>query len=200
MQKIMFSTRYGLEQATIAGNKTMTRRIIPIDLYNQTDWKAFAEGDFEVVVDGEGYYHDIRNCGKYRVGEEVAIAQSYRTLSESGYLEPGLDYACESSAGYNNKMFVLAKLMPHRIRFTNIRAERMQDISNEDCIKEGIGKYRILNDKHLYFGFPDNKYDNRVYAFPSPRQAFAELIKRTCGSKAWCDNPWTFVYEYKLVK
>ena len=70
MKKIMFSERYGLEQAVLAGTKTMTRQIVPIDLYNQTDWKAFADGDFEAVVDGEGYYHDIRNCGKYHIGED----------------------------------------------------------------------------------------------------------------------------------
>jgi len=196
MQKIMFSTRYGLEQATIAGNKTMTRRIIK---GNFECIKAYhANGDWHFIADTEeGDSVELKPL--YGIGERVAIAQSYRTLSESGYLEPGLDYACESSAGYNNKMFVLAKLMPHWIQFTNIRVERMQDISKADCIKEGIKKYHIL-DKHCHYGFPDNNYDDRSYAYPTPQQAFAELIKRTCGSRVWRENPWTFAYEYSLVK
>lgn len=194
----MFSTRYGLEQATIAGDKTMTRRIIK---GNFECIKAYhANGDWHFIADTEeGDSVELKPL--YGIGERVAIAQSYRTLNESEYLAPEwLDHTCEAPAGYNNKMFVRAVLMPHWIQIANIRAERMQDISNEDCLKEGIGKYRILNDKHLYYGFPDNNYDNRVYAYPTPRQAFAELIKRTCGSRAWRENPWTFVYEYSLVK
>ena len=82
MKKIMFSDRYGLTEAVLKGRKTMTRRIVPIGLYNQTDWKAISEGDYEAVVDGEGYYHDIRLCGQYQIGEEVAVAQSYSNLRE----------------------------------------------------------------------------------------------------------------------
>ena len=142
MNKIMFNDRYGLTQAVLDGKKTMTRRIVPIDLYNQTDWKAVAEGDLEAVVDGEGYYHDIRNCGKYRVGEEVAIAQSYEAIGLTFISPPDTQWGCTyEMQGYGNKMFVRADLMPHRIRITNIKVERLQDISDEDCLKEGVEKW-----------------------------------------------------------
>ena len=202
MKKIMFSERYGLEQAVLAGTKTMTRRIIPIDLYNQTDWKAVAEGDFEAVVDGEGYYHDIRNCGKYRVGEEVAIAQAYQTLRWPAL--PGIDWKAITdevthSKGWTNKMFVKAEYMPQRIRITGIKVERLQDISDEDAMREGIRQSVVeYGDKKIvqwtYFGEKITTWYN------SPREAFAALIDRISGRGTWQRNPWVYAYTFELIK
>ena len=226
MKKIMFSERYGLEQAVLAGTKTMTRRIIPIDLYNQTDWKAVAEGDFEAVVDGEGYYHDIRNCGKYRVGEEVAIAQAYQTLRWPAL--PGIDWKAITdevthSKGWTNKMFVKAWYMPHRIRITGVKVERLQDISEEDCQREGIVPFtwrqwleQDINDlspqkykdwdvwtlPKFIDGLSDpwKESDPDEYIAKEPRTAFAVLISKLMGIKTWEQNPWVYAYEFKLLK
>lgn len=202
MKKIMFNDRYGLTDAVLRGDKTMTRRIVPIDLYNQTDWKAVAEGDFEAVVDGEGYYHDIRNCGKYRVGEEVAIAQAYQTLRWPAL--PGIDWKAITdevthSKGWTNKMFVKAEYMPHRIRVTNIKVERLQDISDEDAMREGIRQSVIeYGDKKIvqwtYFG------EKITTWFDSPREAFAALIDRISGRGTWKSNPWVVVYQFHLQR
>lgn len=215
MKKIMFSERYGLEHAVLAGTKTMTRRIIPIDLYNQTDWKAVAEGDFEAVVDGEGYYHDIRNCGKYRVGEEVAIAQSYETLanshycSELGMMDSPTTFKKEFCGnGWGNKMFVKAEYMPHRIRITGIKVERLQDISDEDCLREGVYKHNAAPDalgmdryKFIAYAYNATPGKNiKRWWFQTPREAFAALIDRISGRGTWQSNPWVYVYTFELIK
>ena len=209
MKKIMFSERFGLEQAVLAGTKTMTRRIIPIDLYNQTDWKAVAEGDFEAVVDGEGYYHDIRNCGKYHIGEEVAIAQPYKNdgvLTYNAYnedgtaREDGLQRHKEmlESKGYCNKMFVKAEYMPHRIRITGIKVERLQDITEQECICEGIKiKKGNRNGERPFGEFTFDGWDD--YSFTA-REAFAALIDRISGRGTWQSNPWVYVYTFELIK
>ena len=210
MKKIMFNDRYGLTKAVLDRKKTMTRRIIPIDLYNQTDWKAFSEGDYEAVVDGEGYYHDIRNCGKYHIGEEVAIAQPYKNddvLTYNAYnedgtaREDGLQRHKEmlDSKGYRNKMFVKAEYMPHRIRITGIKAERLQDISDEDAMREGIRQSVVeYGDKKIvqwtYFG------EKITTWFDSPREAFAALIDRISGRGTWQRNPWVYAYTFELIK
>ena len=209
MKKIMFSERYGLEQAVLAGTKTMTRRIIPIDLYNQTDWKAVADGDFEAVVDGEGYYHDIRNCGKYHIGEEVAIAQPYKNddvLTYNAYnedgtaREDGLGRHKEmlGSKGYRNKMFVKAEYMPHRIRITGIKVERLQDITEQECICEGIKiKKGNRNGERPFGEFTFDGWDD--YSFTA-REAFAALIDRISGKGTWQRNPWVYAYTFELIK
>ena len=211
MKKIMFNDRYGLMGAVLRGDKTMTRRIVPIDLYNQTDWKAVSEGDFEAVVDGEGYYHDIRNCGKYRVGEEVAIAQAYQTLRWPAL--PGIDWKAITdevthSKGWTNKMFVKAEYMPYRIRITNIKVERLQGISEEDAMREGIFKYDkppLHHEMDMVAPWPPyiRPYkwdsDNLVYRC-NARAAFAYLIDKISGGGTWNRNPWVFAYEFELVR
>lgn len=209
MKRIMFSERFGLEQAVLAGTKTMTRRVVPIDLYNQTDWKAVAEGDFEAVVDGEGYYHDIRNCGKYHIGEEVAIAQPYKNdgvLTYNAYnedgtaREDGLQRHKEmlDSKGYRNKMFVKAEYMPHRIRITNIKVERLQDITEQECICEDIKiKKGNRNGERPFGEFTFDGWDD--YSFTA-REAFAALIDRISGRGTWQSDPWVYAYTFELIK
>ena len=101
--------------------------------------------------------------------------------------------------GWGNKMFVKAEYMPHRIRITNIRAERLQDISEEDCLKEGIKFDFLYDEKFPYFFTVQNKHKSR-WNFRTAKEAFAALIDKTSGKGTWDKNPWVFVYEFELVK
>lgn len=92
-------------------------------------------------------------------------------------------------------MFVRADLMPHRIRITNVRVERLQDISDEDCLREGIEEHL----KGVQYGFTSNIGYVGQYPFTTPREAFALLIDKISGKGTWESNPWVFVYEFKLI-
>lgn len=226
MKKIMFNDRYGMTQAVLDGKKTMTRRIIPIGLYNQTDWKAVEEGDYEAVVDGNGDYHDIRCCGRYQIGETVAIAQAYGAIRwpSLSYTEfkPIYDEIIHSK-GWKNKMFVKAKYMPYRIRITDIKVEKLQDISIEDCEKEGIihVNWRQYLKQDIDDFSPQPYKDHHVWTLPifeesfldswaeqkqgefaavSPDIAFAVLIDNISGKGTWMRNPWVFAYEFELTQ
>lgn len=176
MKKIMFNDRYGLTQAVLDGRKTMTRRIVP---------DGTPLGNWEETV----------KKSRYKVGEIVAVAQSYHALNKAGYVAPEwLDHTCESSAGYENKMFVRADLMPHRIRITNIKVERLQDISHEDCLKEGI-----LYQDGYFCGYKVSA-PNMAFGAMTAQQAFAALIDKVSGEGTWDSNPYVFVYEFELLK
>lgn len=193
MKKIIFSERYGLQQAVLDGTKTMTRRIVPEG--------TICMGQMEVGILGGNLADRIKDHSLYLWHEEVAVAQSYRTLIETGYLaderEDGwVNEKYIVSAGFRNKMFVKAKYMPHRIRITSIRIERLQDISEEDCLREGVEKWI---DCYIVSGIMENHGKNNV-CFDSPREAFASLIDRISGRGTWQRNPWVFVYEFELIK
>jgi hypothetical protein len=66
---------------------------------------------------------------RYRKGETVAIAMTYKELGMKDK---------KHKAGYKNKMFVSPELMPYRIKITGVKTERLQDISVEDCYLEGV--------------------------------------------------------------
>lgn len=213
MQKIMFNDRYGLTQAVIEGRKTMTRRIIPREFFT-LQWDVSGEKDL-VFENADGDMVDIRRSRytKYKVGEVVAVAQRYADIPDLA--EQARDPFSETyfeeedigdEPGWCNKMFVKAELMPHRIRITGVRCERLQDISDEDCIKEGIfvNEYVGNGKKCHHYGF-DGFFDETAGWFArgwynTPREAFASLIDKVSGRGTWDRNPWVVVYEFELVK
>lgn len=216
MNKIMFSERFGLEQAVLAGTKTMTRRIIP-DI--EIDWNrrrrvTLPVSGFEhgvLFMDVRSILHDAGICDysapakyqpKYEVGEEVAIAQPYKNLIEQGYLCRESDgWVSEkycTSPGYRNKMFVKAEYMPHRIRITGIKVERLQDITEQECICEGIKiKKGNRNGERPFGEFTFDGWDD--YSFTAC-EAFAALIDRISGRGTWQSNPWVYAYTFELIK
>lgn len=204
MKKIMFNDRYGLTQAVLDGRKTMTRRLINLCENDLHFMKISDRGEYlfcsKTALDGA--------FPRYKVGEILAVAQSYHELNKSGYVAPEwLEHTCESSAGYKNKMFVRADLMPHRIRITNIKVKRLQDISDEDCLKEGVEEAFIgyfvdgLKTKDWEKESHVETWDGKIFKlFPYPQEAFAALIDKVCGKGTWDSNPYVFVYEFELLK
>lgn len=209
MKKIMFNDKYGLTEAVLKGNKTMTRRIIPIDIYNATDWKAFKEGDIKCYSTADGDFVDIRLLATYRVGEVVAVAQSYKDIGYTKkwveqHIKPNPNAKCtdpfeKKYPGWNNKMFVPSAMCKHKIRITDIKVERLQDIRDEDCLKEGV----TYNSTYWIMGYQVknlwNKYDRQSH-FRSARVAFAALIDKISGKGTFEKNPYVFAYSFELVK
>lgn len=207
MKKIMFNDRFGLTQAVLEGRKTMTRRIVTYPLkfrgVNVAGYFVCKRPSGEVTEicmydEDERMIDGGQILPKYKVGEVVAIAQSYKDcgnipdyeLDEDGYpIMP-------KESGFFNKMFVKADLMPHHIEITDIKVERLQDISDEDCLKEGI--YEDAGDDEfppsIFYEFEGNKDDG----FDTPREAFAALIDKVSGKGTWESNPYVWVYEFKL--
>ena len=210
----MFNTPLGLEQAAIDGRKTMTRRFlnVPKRFHGvdapQLEFHKNAKGVYFdcVLIDDNGY-----ELGQlplpYEVGEIVAIAQSYHTLNKSGYVAPEwCEHTCESSAGYRNKMFVRADLMPNRIQMTDLWFEHLQDISDEDCLREGIYAHTVQLDEtpgvKPYTSYSYNMLlgsNIKRWWFDTPRKAFAALIDKLNGKGTWDSNPWVVVYPYIRV-
>ena len=219
MKKIMFSDKYGLTEAVLTGRKTMTRRIIPL-CENDLNFLKIAEW-------GEWFFSS-RTCldgayPAYNVGDELAVAQSYSNLREvlakrdfkrtdalydKFYRAMQMGEAHDGMPGWGNKMFVRADLMPHRIRITDIKAERLQDISEEDAMREGIFKYEkppLHHEHDLFAPWPPYvkpyKHDNDNLKYRcSARCAFAYLIDKVNGTGTWNSNPWVFAYEFELVR
>ena len=211
MKKIMFNDKYGLTQAVLEGRKTQTRRMLNPTMFFQrletyegwsnediSAWKRScnrrlyeAQGDMLLQM-----FDYALSSSRYKVGEVVAIAQKYADLAYDGEFFRLLGKVIFEK-GFHNKMFVKADFMPHRIRITNIRIERLQDISDEDCIAEGI--YPKANGRWYCYDVVRRmgvSYD----PYPDPREAYAALIDKISGKDTWESNPWVFVYDFELIK
>lgn len=192
MKKIIFNDRYGLTQSVIEGRKTMTRRLVPWDLAER--WMEFVSDAPSVggvyVHESEKEFYE-REAPRYKVGEVVAVAQSYKSC--------GNYHVPKEHAGWGNKLFVNPALMPYQIRITGIKCERLQDISDEDCFREGISESWYESTDTTTYGYADEKKGTAV-EFDTPREAFASLIDKVSGRGTWKRNPWVVAYEFELVK
>ena len=208
MQKIMFKDRYGLTKAVLEGRKTMTRRVVPEKLleayYDYDDYvNAVAPRDIPCSREYEEEFFLRRS--RFKVGEVVAVVQAYKDCVNEILVnwEHKTDIGTlvfKMSKGWNNKMFVRADLMIHQIRITNVRVERLQDISDEDSLREGISKSSAPGQYYVDGLQRPMHNDGVLRSFTSPRDAFAALIDRMSGKGTWASNPWVFVYEFELVK
>ena len=183
MKKILFNDKYCLTQAVLAGTKTMTRRVlrdnVPLGNWEET----------------------IKHL-PYKIGEVVAIAQPYKDIIEClpKYSDAILDEVGmprkEYKAGWTNKMFVKADLLPHHIRITDVKVERIQSISVDDILCEGV--WQFYDNKNLFYVSKNIGYAPDV-AFLSAREAFWYLIDNISGKGTWESNPWVVAYSFELV-
>lgn len=190
MKKILFNDKFGLTQAVLDGRKTQTRRILGYENYTQRYIEKIAVSD-----------------AKYKLGEVVAVAMSYKTVVEH-LAKKTCDVAkwldshniTSNLAGWLNKMFVLAGLMPYRVRITNVRVERLRDISDEDCLAEGIIKEWHAPACRNYYYIPNVVVKRKDDVYDTPREAYAALIDKISGKGTWDSDPYVFVYDFELVK
>lgn len=188
MKKIMFNDKYGLTKAVLSGYKTVTRRIM--NRQPDPDDIAYMEPK------------DYPCQPPYKVGEIVAVAQRYSTIAAG---HPDVDTfllqvakahkisieSVQDFEGWNNKMFTKVELIPHQIQILDIRPKRLQDITEEDCMKEGV---RFVENSDGYFsnGISDG--------YTTPISAFAALIDEISGRRIWERNPFVWRIGFKLVK
>lgn len=215
MQKRMFRDKFGLTDLVLSGQKTQTRRIVCQKLVDKYD--ELLE-NYEIASYNIGVACIIKSKEKfllehspYRIGEEVAVAQSYEKAKvefvpfKEGCGKWGNP---RKLAGWTNKMFVRAELMPHTIKITNIRVERLQDISDEDCLAEGIKEVEASNNwgnsaTHTEYSityYNQKSLTKQLKSIICPQEAFAALIDKINGYGTWESNPYVWVYDFELVK
>lgn len=214
MKKIMFNDKYGLSQAVLDGRKTQTRRMLNPTMFFQRSetYEGWSNEDISAwkrscnrrLYEAQGYMLQqmldyALSSSRYKLGETIAIAQRYEDVAKDDDL---FRLCCNIfgripfEKGCHNKMFVRADLMPHHIRITNIRVERLQDISEEDCLKEGIWRddnVGLEGTTYWYHGLVNS-------SFRTAKEAYAALIDKISDKGTWESNPWVFVYDFELVK
>ena len=226
MKKIFFNDKLGLTQAVLDGRKTMTRRIIKCPRTFKGEWVAGfnihrRHSDKKIVgwpcmYDADEREFDMGEIlSKYKVGEVLAIAQSYESLGMNPEIalndRDGIGFYTKTkfAPGWKNKMFVRADLMPHHIRITNIKIERLQDISDEDCLAEGVVKVThtvpTKAPQCLISYYPCLSLKEAAdkvgwgITYSTPQLAFAALIDKVSGRDTWGSNPYVFAYEFELI-
>ncbi len=225
MSKPMVLTKENLI-AAMEGRKTQTKRIIkpqPPKQWNMCDPIKNDNGDiltfcFYDSSDKNDYgYKDA----KFQVGDRAYLAEGYQVDYQSGvctrtirgkYLVDSSKFSCDLN-GHEWDLWK-ARKFPYRptpgrfmykslartfMTITEVRVERLQDISEEDCEAEGIFNESGLHlSRCSYTMFhPDQPCD---CGDSTPQEEFAKLWDSIHGDGAWDLNPWVFVYKWGEVE
>ena len=175
MNSISFNDRCGLTEAVILGSKTQEVKRFPPKLQTFIDWQRLDDGHTDCVrnPDGEGWL-DIFCFSHYVKGGDIGVAQSPSELRLKGFKQ-------------DNKTNVNHLRLPHRILIEDVRIGKVQDLTYEDLLKEGLnvidGKYRMGMGK----------------IYPTYTQAFASHFNMTRDVERWEANPYVFIYDFRLL-
>lgn len=188
MRKKIFNDKLELTKAVLNGSKTQFRSFVKLKNKTQPVFPIYNIGDIVAVAQS---YEDIHS--EFTNPED----DIRRAIQDYCLLNLGVHY--EQSAGFRNKMFVKSELMPHQIYIEDVRYQRLQDISDEDCLKEGVhalnnGVYSLID------SCTSSINDQLIKFYNTPREAYAELIDKMSNMSIWDINPFVFAYDFKLIK
>lgn len=211
---ILFSTE--MVQAILEGRKTQTRRIM-------TDWGQHSS---KFIISGQGMYvnkhpkpskymvhfrypEDLTDsCGliaPIQPGDILWVRETF--FNCSSFKEYPLFSEIKGNFCYKTNDFIGGHKwkpsihMPKEaarifLEVTNVRVERLRDISEEDAIAEGFGP--VINDKYPAPGKFINHLNNH-HMF-NAICSFASMWVKLNGKGAWKANPWVWVYDFKVVE
>jgi hypothetical protein len=178
-------------QSILDGRKTQTRRVI----------KPQPEVSAEGYLMGEWLkkplaglllpkLQDITiHCPFGKIGDRLWVRETFMRI-ESAYLKYGkiiykADYISSktkdgSPVGWKSPIFMSKLLSRITLEITNISVERLQDISDEDAVSEGV-----------------DRTNTSISGYASER--YKRLWESINGKGSWNDNPYVWRIEFRRV-
>ena len=209
---ILFSTE--MVKAILDGRKTMTRRVVkPQPIYNEAFYGGWGictkKSDTAIKSFNEGCYKDL--CPYGQVGDRLWVRETfwqderdkmicfeadktYKVHPDTNYLlqrkyngtaNPDM-LQIETNIFWHKRPSIFMPRWASRItlEITNIKVERLQEITYDDAFKEGkaIMEYSIL--------------------MHNPIEDLFRTLWNSINAKrgySWESNPWVWVIEFKRI-
>lgn len=196
---ILFSTP--MVQAILEGRKTMTRRIVKGLPDNASDDLV------QIMVSG---YHNTQGhvrCPYGHLGDVLWVRESWNitTLLQSTNKKdiPGtkttrykadddqFNRCTKGSMKWKPSIHMSKEACRLFLKIKSVKVERLQDISEQDAIAEGV---------QLHFrGIANFIYRTSDILRPY-RDCFSDLWASINGHESWVDNPWVWVIEFERIE
>ena len=187
-----------LVRAILEGRKTQTRRVAkPVkhpDLGNlYTPGALLREHEPQHVIN--------RACPYGQPGDRIYVRETFSQHPEWGQLAFRADgEEFEDADGWLWEPKWMPSIhMPKELariwlEITGVRVERLQSISNEDAIAEGVNRISHGREGSYYSAIRNEQHPkNWIY----PDDAFRELWESTGGD--WDANPWVWAIDFKVL-
>jgi hypothetical protein len=191
---ILFSAP--MVRAILDGSKTQTRRVVKTRVENAS--RVGKRGAQAHIESPEALNH----CPYGQPGDRLWVRETFGQVGENGrYVycaNPADDYQWgagkPSQGGFRWRPSIHMPRVASRItlEITDVRVERLQDISEEDARAEGITDGGCTE---------CGEHEPCGCANPSPdaRDAFCWLWQSINGADSWSENPWVWVISFRRV-
>jgi hypothetical protein len=174
------------------------------------NWNGLASDACPLGAVGEHLWVRETFCiGKYEAedklpgygGEELYISQCLGD-DDVIYKQHAVDIGCNIlEATWKPSIHMPRSACRIILQITNIRVERLQEINEQDASAEGMtftdfGLNQFGNQQP---GWLWRKSSSHEECLCSAKFAFANLWTSIYGGRAWSDNPWVWVIEFKVL-
>ena len=208
-RQILFSGP--MVRAILEGRKTMTRRIVkpqPKIVHAQHDdasittERIFRAGDKRI------------HCPYGRAGDRLWVRETWRTHStKHDAMKPSELLQGDAVIHYDASMKFIAPFlgktrasihMPRwasriTLEITDVRVDRLQDISYEDAISEGMPDLAAS-----WLSYQDDKSTSETMEQSArrlkwPQRWFRQVWESLRGTSSWTENPWVWVVSFRRL-
>lgn len=202
---ILFSTE--MVQAILEGRKTMTRRILkPQPVKNGMFWehpglRPKARRNSGKIWSTHEPDDTWTTLCRYGIGDLLWVRESFKAeLVDTATGKPVTYYyladnpvAANTAIKFKPSIHMPKEAARIWLRIEQISLEKLQDITNEDALREGIEI--VAPDS---FGFKYKAYDGRTNCL-YPRTSFFTLWESIFGTESFGLNPWVWVVSFKVL-
>lgn len=191
---ILFSTP--MVQAILEGVKTQTRRIVkfPNNWDNKT---VYPNGKFGLKY---GVFEDnelllFRLFPKYEIDDILWVRETFQKVNQTFIYKANNKLMYDNDAykeifpglKWKPSIFMSKEAARIFLKVTNVRVERLHDITESDAIAEGIKSI-----DNVYYDYLSDKF------YRKPYESFCTLWQKINGN--WHENPFVWVYEFELTE
>lgn len=152
----------------------------------------------------------MRECPYGQPGDRLWVKENFCPIyPQDPHYNNGLpieyDYKATYVHGFRlgddlgfKKQWISARFMPRRanritLKITGVRVERLQDITEDDCLAEGIGQVIRESMPSLQ---QCGEYDSIDLDLV---EQYGNLWDSIHGPSAWKNNPWVWVVEFNVI-
>jgi hypothetical protein len=206
---LLFSTP--MVQAILEGRKIMTRRIVKPQpaISDDTVYKRHNQDIWDSAEWGEEW-----KCPYGKVGDLIWVRESCRTIGghaakpDYSVMSPN-DFVYKADESWNGP-FKPSIHMPKAaariwLQVTDVRVERLQEISEHDAKAEGIEQIKVCNlsDPNDKIRYRDYHYSDAMHPkarlWYTAKRSFETLWQSINGEECWNQNPWVWCVSFKVL-
>lgn len=206
-------------RAILAEEKTQTRRIVkPQPYFDSRNNLIFGKWNYGQDICGTHalpFKNMLCECPYGTVGDRLWVREAFFEVYDADTFRPTGRYCYAAThEGYVNVLDEAGGIKLNKdgseaspwkpsihmprvasrilLEITGIRVERLQDISEDDALAEGVA---FNGDYDLWWDYLRNQW-----ICVDPIDSYESLICKINGKDAWDKNPWVWVVEFKVIE